>query len=479
MEMFRNGLSSFAQTIGAPEQALRLLISILLGYPIALFNCYYLRHKSASHQHIFFTLTGLFIGFFNFGWDISHSFGCVLVQYLLMKILPGTRMCVAVSFTFHMSYLLLGYYQTGTDTYDIKWSMPHCVLTLRLIGLTFDYYDGKKKPDQLSEQQKKMALVECPSLLEMCGHVYFPGAFLVGPQFSMKRYLDFTRGIFDKESGDISQCIVPGLLRAALGFFYLSLYQVASNLFISESVITSESFYEKSFIIRVFLVGLWAKISLYKYISCWLLTEGVCIMSGLTYNGKDVKGRNTWNGCANVKLRVFENCTTFGHLIQSFNINTNAWVAEYVYKRLKFLGNRYLSQAFALVFLAAWHGLHFGYYVCFFNEFIVMTFEKDMEVLGAKNPIVSNLFTNRALAPVRWIIGKLYVFCFMGYCLVPFTFFNDYWEIYRSVYFMGFVFFLGWRLVAPVLMPRLIRRTPRDSSSSERHVDGSDGKKKE
>ena len=169
--------------------------------------------------------------------------------------------------------------------------MPHCVLTLRLIGLTFDYYDGKKKPDQLSEQQKKMALVECPSLLEMCGHVYFPGAFLVGPQFSMKRYLDFTRGIFDKvnhsftflfctfnpfllilftyfcivkESGDISQCIVPGLLRAALGFFYLSLYQVASNLFISESVITSESFYEKSFIIRVFLVGLWAKISLYK-----------------------------------------------------------------------------------------------------------------------------------------------------------------------------------------------------------------------
>lgn len=95
-------------------------------------------------------------------------------------------------------FFYLGYYRTGTDTYDIKWSMPHCVLTLRLIGLTFDFYDGKKKPDQLSEQQKKMALVEAPSLLEMCGHVYFPGAFLVGPQFSMKRYLDFTRGVFDK-----------------------------------------------------------------------------------------------------------------------------------------------------------------------------------------------------------------------------------------------------------------------------------------
>lgn len=37
-----------------------------------------------------------------------------------------------------------GYYYTGTDTYDIKWSMPHCVLTLRLIGLTIDVYDGQK-----------------------------------------------------------------------------------------------------------------------------------------------------------------------------------------------------------------------------------------------------------------------------------------------------------------------------------------------
>lgn len=76
--------------------------------------------------------------------------------------------------------------------------MPHCVLTLRLIGLTFDYYDGQKKPEQLSATQKLMALTEAPSLLEMCGHVYYPGGFLVGPQFSMKRYLDFTKQKFDK-----------------------------------------------------------------------------------------------------------------------------------------------------------------------------------------------------------------------------------------------------------------------------------------
>ena len=51
-------------------------------------------------------------------------------------------------------------------------------------------------------------------------------------------------------------------------------------------------------------------------------------VTGLTFNGKDEKGNLLWNGCANVKLRVFENATRFGHLINSFNINTNSWVAE-------------------------------------------------------------------------------------------------------------------------------------------------------
>ena len=27
-------------------------------------------------------------------------------------------------------------------------------------------------------------------------------------------------------------------------------------------------------------------------------------------------------------------------------------------------------------FLALWHGWHPGYYICFFNEFLVMQFEK-------------------------------------------------------------------------------------------------------
>lgn len=35
---------------------------------------------------------------------------------------------------FFQTYLMAGYYFTATEHYDIKWTMPHCVLTLKLIG---------------------------------------------------------------------------------------------------------------------------------------------------------------------------------------------------------------------------------------------------------------------------------------------------------------------------------------------------------
>lgn len=43
-----------------------------------------------------------------------------------------------------------GYLTTSTEDYDIKWTMPQCVLALRLIGLSFNVWDGSK-PDVSTE----------------------------------------------------------------------------------------------------------------------------------------------------------------------------------------------------------------------------------------------------------------------------------------------------------------------------------------
>jgi hypothetical protein len=42
--------------------------------------------------------------------------------------------------------------------------------------------------------QKTTVLRKKPSFLEITAFAYFPGSFLIGPQFSMRRYLDYVNG---------------------------------------------------------------------------------------------------------------------------------------------------------------------------------------------------------------------------------------------------------------------------------------------
>lgn len=46
----------------------------------------------------------------------------------------GWMSLLSSSAYFAQFYLLAGYYYTATQEYDIKWTMPQCVLTLKLIG---------------------------------------------------------------------------------------------------------------------------------------------------------------------------------------------------------------------------------------------------------------------------------------------------------------------------------------------------------
>ncbi|XP_054721085.1 lysophospholipid acyltransferase 5-like [Uloborus diversus] len=458
-----------AEIFGASEPALRLLFTILLGYPLALIHRHLLYGKSPSVQHLFFIICGLSLGIFNYGIDVLHSVFCVLIMYFILITIGGTFKSVVISFTFLMGYLIFGYYLTGTDDYDIKWSMPQCVLTLRLIGLAYDVYDGQKDPDKLSHEQKKTALKHCPSLLEIAGHTYFFGGFMVGPQFPMKRYTEFVEGLcLAKTTDGKPDCVKASMTRLGLGMLILSIYQVGS-IFIPERTLVSDAFMDYQLWKKLLIIGIWGKIALYKYIACWLISEGTCILTGMTYNGKDKDGEHLWDGCANVKLHDFSITTTFEGIIKSFNINTNLWIGQYVFKRLKFLGNRYISQAAALFFLAVWHGLHSGYYVCFLNEFIVMYLEKDVEVfLNTRLPKVKAFFTQSALKYPTMLFLKIYVDIFMGYCLVPFVLlsYDRYMQVYGSVYFIGHIIYMGWPVVSPIIK-LFIPKIKEDKSKSQ------------
>jgi len=60
------------------------------------------------------------------------------------------------------------------------------------------------------------------------------------------------------------------------------------------------------------------------------------------------------------------------NMINSFIFDS----CRYIFKRLRFLGNKNLSHFLTLMFLALWHGLFVGYFVCFLGEFVIMVIEK-------------------------------------------------------------------------------------------------------
>lgn len=67
---------------------------------------------------------------------------------------------------------------------------------------------------------------------------------------------------------------------------------------------------------------------------------------------------------------ILKSLKSADHVLSSF--------FRHVFKRLKFLGNKSVSHISTLVFLAVWHGLHSGYFMCFFMEFLIVMVERQV-----------------------------------------------------------------------------------------------------
>jgi len=448
------GVKELAESVGGSEDGLRLLIGQLCGYPIMLLHRFLLANRSSTLQHLYFFLTGFITAFWVLGTDVAHSIYAIFGTYLILVSAGGSLASVVISFLFNFLYLLVGYWYTESDSYDICWTMSHCILCLRLIGLTFDCYDGKRAEVEgahvLSKDQEKAALPRIPNLLEILSHSFFIGGHFVGPQFTFKKYSEFASPDYQKNLP--GSPLAYGFKRLSIGVMYMAIHLVGS-MYVPVSWPGSDDFNESSFLRKMLILPFWVKIILSKYLAAWLTAEGVCIVSGLSFNGIRESGKIDWKGCANVKLGRLESSSRFGHLIEGFNVNTNAWAAAYIYKRLKFMNNRLISQFSTLFFLAMWHGFHTGYYVTFFNEFITMNFEKEFLALLERSERMERLMVHPAGETMCRLFGWLWVFLLMPHCFIPFSLlsYNKYLPVYRDTYFLLYAVYLSWPLWRPAM----------------------------
>ena len=208
---------------------------------------------------------------------IGHTAATVVTVHALIHSLDGSLASVVSCFTFCSGYLLWGYYVTLSEEYAFEWTIPQCVLTLRLIAVAFDAYDGSGERIRLRNSSSSSsassasssgsgnhvartppasgassssssvasssatagnpeALVQLPSLLELAAHAYFPAAFLVGPQYGLRVYLDFV----SQERSFLGRSLRAGVERLLLGILYMTAFQIGSLLCPHAYLVTSE-----------------------------------------------------------------------------------------------------------------------------------------------------------------------------------------------------------------------------------------------
>jgi lysophospholipid acyltransferase 5 len=176
-------MDTLSDATGVAEPALRLLLALLMMYPLSVL---YSRFCSGAQQkQLFSAVTGLSLIWFNYGFEAYHAVVTTLATWIFISFLPRNVM-LPVAFVFNFAYLLIGYYFYATDSYDINWTLPQCVLCLRLIGLAFDVSDGGTPDKDLVSDQKENAIRRVPDLLEMCGYCWFFTSVLTGWSCAMR-----------------------------------------------------------------------------------------------------------------------------------------------------------------------------------------------------------------------------------------------------------------------------------------------------
>uniref|UniRef100_A0A914C3W8 Lysophospholipid acyltransferase 5 n=1 Tax=Acrobeloides nanus TaxID=290746 RepID=A0A914C3W8_9BILA len=447
-------IGALSNATSVREDGLRLLITLLAGYPLAAIYRSFIYNKSVQVKHLFIVLVGIALYLFNCGYAIYHSLLSITLAYIITNYFAGTTLSVALAHICFLGHMLIGYWANETHEYDITWTTPFCIMTLRFIGLVMDVYDGQKPKEKLKSDQLLTAIKDPPSLLETAAYGLFFASTFVGPQFPLSRFRAFINGDYHDEKGEVRHTsLMPSLGRFVAGVTYFTLHQWGT-VWVPDSYFNSPEFQVTPFFWKVFWNTIWFRATMYRYAGAFLLTEGSVILSGLAYNGKDENGEDRWDGTRDLHILKFELGHNYQSVIDSFNCGTNTFAKNHIYRRLAWLGNKFASHLTTLFFLAVWHGYHLGYFILFFFEFACVRAQDQLYSLIAKTRGAEELFSQPWTKPFTWLFGRIVINISMAFGFLTFGLVKK--EIWigplMSMYFYAhIVYFVIWPLLYLVL----------------------------
>jgi lysophospholipid acyltransferase 5 len=428
--------------------ALRLVLVLCSTYFFACVETLFL-HRARFYRPLYHMIVSSLLAYICFGSDAIHCLLTASINYVILYMSSlswySRRIALVFSFIFTFVYLLVAYRRHRSLEYSVDFTIPQCILTLKLMGLAFDYHDGQKKElkEQLAGDDEFHArpLRTLPSLLDYMGFVSFYPAFFAGPVYSYEEYQTML-AIDLKHTPSRGWTVVSLVLSAWL---YLSITFLTETYLPRQRLIDDTFIHNHSFFTRCMYFWLSYRFSITKYLGVWLLVEGASVVAGAGYSHLG----HHWRGWRNVRPLKLELARDIRGVVASFNIRTNAWAKYYIFKRLKWLYSKHLSMIVTLAFLALWHGFWPGYFISFAYEFICLLAEQQLRIY----------MDEKSSSRLKLILHQNYLCVFLIWCFRGFIF--DYgmiafelltwpsiYKAYRSLGFIGHVIPIGWILLS-------------------------------
>ncbi|OQR85973.1 lysophospholipid acyltransferase [Achlya hypogyna] len=347
----RAALDAICAEENLPVNAVRIFVGLISCCAVA--PAYHLL-PSPAFRHLANVVLGLAVGWFVFDYMLLHSVLAIAVTYVLMHIAPRAIVGRTVAI-FLFTYLIGCHYFREHYEPDLVWDSAQMVLTMKLTGLALSYSDGALPDEVKTPAMLRNQLRQIPSLLELCGFIYFFPTFLVGPGFEFHEYVQWatTHRVAPWTAH------IKNLLSAimCIGLFFIS-----DNFPID--TIDAPSFYPGlPFAARCLLQCLSVALYRFRFYMVWALAEMGGVLAGYGYTSE----RDQWDGLTNNNILFVELPVNMRVAINGWNIKVALWLNTYVYQRVALKKGKPTAFSTLASFMvsALWHGLAPGYYIFF------------------------------------------------------------------------------------------------------------------
>ncbi|XP_077382552.1 lysophospholipid acyltransferase 1 isoform X4 [Festucalex cinctus] len=437
--------------------------------------------SSPLARHAVATLLGVTFIIFCFGWYSAHLLLMVLANYLLIiqtdiSNVHRYSMVMAMGYltACHVSRVLIFKYEIlSTD-----FSGPLMIVTQKITSLAFQLHDGMcKKAEELTSEQKQLAVTVRPSLLEYLSYNLNFLSVLVGPCNNYKDYIEFIEGThisgrlrprvascngsnghqkFPQPSPRNAVCQKLLVCCGCLLLFFIITPLLPINYNFHPHFVS-----RASFITRLTYAVFSMQAARPKFYFAWKLGESINNAAGFGFSGMDANGKASWNLLSNVDIVGVETATSFKTFIDNWNIKTGDWLKMVCHERAP-------RHPMALTFIlsALWHGLYPGYYFSFLTAILVTTAARAVRK-SLRQHFVASRGWKLAYDILTWASTQMAI----GYTFMPFLLLSveHTMAYYSSMYFHVHVLSI---LAAIVLRPTPTTTTKHAEVSSRRDKNG-------